>query len=404
MNTMDFFLALSRLLDLAHPNLSDHQIKTAYISWQLGEVLGLDEDQMHNLIMAALIHDIGAIVLEEDEGIHDTFFEDKEDTYHGERAWFIVSKNLNNVEMADAIRFHHTDYSVLGDKNFLSQIIHLADSIERKIDKKIDIFMQSAYVRECVLKGKETEFHPEIVKAYFILEKRESFWFTLENPNLKTLFAKAPIKKEPIDNIYKYSRLVRDILDFRSPYTVRHSTGVMVCAKLISESLEFDSEAVKKITLAGLLHDVGKLVVPDKILLKNGKLNSREVFNIRKHAYYTHAFLEDAQFDSDICKWASYHHERADGSGYPFRLNSEKIPFESKIISFSDIFVALIEDRPYRAGLDKDKVEKIMRSLIVDSDDKLIIDTIFEKYQMLFCFIRDKYVEIGKEYQNLLLI
>lgn len=404
MNVKDFFLSLSRLLDLAHPSLANHQLKTAYISWQLGELLNLNKDDLNDLIIAALIHDIGAITLEEKISVRNSSLDDFGTNHHERKGWFIVNNNLKTRKIANAIKYHHRKYSDLKEKYFLAQIIHLADTVERMIDREKEIFMQKMYIKESILKGSGTDFHPKIVDAYTLLHKKEGFWFTLENPNIRTIFSKAPIKKDTVNNIYHYSKLVRDILDFRSPYTVKHSTGVMICAKVIGEVLEFDNDKLKKITLAALLHDIGKLVVPNSILLKNGSLTNKEVYTMKKHAYYTYVFLTEAKFDRDICAWASYHHETPDGNGYPFCLTSEQIPFESRIIAFADIFVALTEDRPYREGLSKEKVESIMRSLIKINSEHKILDVIFDNYQNIFNLIRDEYNHIGDEYKKLLLL
>ncbi len=394
-----FFLALSRLLDMVHVNLANHQIRVAYITWKLGEVLNLSPIELDNLIVASLIHDIGAMRVEDKLSI---ISDDLDEDNHGEKGWFVFKKNNLEEEVAIIVKNHHKSYEELGDKDYLSQILNFADYIEKSIDKNVSNFYQKDRLKRLLKNRVGKQFNPKVYEAFEVLAKKDSFWFALEDTNIAFEISKSPIIEKEIDNPYKYAKLTRDILDFRSPYTVKHSTSVMMCSRVVGENLGLESEKLKKLVLASLMHDIGKIVVPNEILEKEGPLNPEEVYEVKKHAYYTYQFLSGAQFDEDVVKWASYHHEVPNGNGYPFGFKGEEIPFESRIMAFCDIFVALTEDRPYRKGMDKNKIKEIMLKMAYCDKEVEVVNIIFENYQKIFNLVRDEFDEIGKGYEEIL--
>ncbi|MGC8574942.1 MAG: HD-GYP domain-containing protein [Caldisericum sp.] len=115
--------------------------------------------------------------------------------------------------------------------------------------------------------------------------------------------------------------------------------------------------------IAGYLHDLGKLAVPKEILEKPDKLSTEEFNVVKSHTYYTYRILSCIPNFETINRWASFHHERLDGSGYPFRLSAFDLPLGSRIMAVADVFTALTEDRPYRAGMDVDKALKIIENM-----------------------------------------
>ena len=117
----------------------------------------------------------------------------------------------------------------------------------------------------------------------------------------------------------------------------------------------------KYMRIAGLLHDIGKMKVPKEILEKPGKLTDEEFNIIKEHAYYTHLILSDISGFEQVTQWAAYHHEKLAGNGYPFHLAEDEIPFGSRIMAVADVFSAITEERPYRKGMDREKVIEVLR-------------------------------------------
>jgi HD-GYP domain-containing protein (c-di-GMP phosphodiesterase class II) len=112
--------------------------------------------------------------------------------------------------------------------------------------------------------------------------------------------------------------------------------------------------------IAGYMHDLGKLAVPAEILDKPARLNRGEYDVVRHHTFYTYRILEPIAPLRTINAWAAFHHERLDGSGYPFHLKGKDLPLGSQIMAVADVFTALAEDRPYRAGMKRSAALKIL--------------------------------------------
>jgi len=112
--------------------------------------------------------------------------------------------------------------------------------------------------------------------------------------------------------------------------------------------------------VAGLLHDLGKLSIDGTLLDKPGHLTWEEMNIFRQHPYYTYRILREAGDLDPLPAWAAYHHERLDGSGYPFRLDNASLDQGARIIAASDVFVALCEDRPYRPGLPRGEIARLL--------------------------------------------
>ncbi len=132
----------------------------------------------------------------------------------------------------------------------------------------------------------------------------------------------------------------------------------------MAKVIGYDEETRRKIKIAGLLHDLGKLAVPNFILDKPDKLTEEEFMVIKSHTYYTKKILKEIGGIDDIAEWAANHHEKLDGSGYPEGLKGDEIGEIDRHIAVCDMYQALTEDRPYRKGLEpKQAIDIIARSV-----------------------------------------
>jgi len=149
----------------------------------------------------------------------------------------------------------------------------------------------------------------------------------------------------------------------KRPFTAEHSLGVAGLASLLAEKMELGETRRAKLEIAGLLHDVGKLRVPNHILDKPGELDASEREIINTHSFETFQLLRHLHGLEDIAEWAAHHHEEPGGGGYPFRLDASTLPLEARILRIADIFQAMVQDRPYRRGLDKSQVFAFMADM-----------------------------------------
>lgn len=142
--------------------------------------------------------------------------------------------------------------------------------------------------------------------------------------------------------------------------TYVHSVNVALIASIIGKWLNFSEEDIKILTLAGLLHDIGKLLVPDKILNKPGALTDNEYEIMKHHVNLGYEQIKDKDLPLPVKEAVLLHHEKCDGSGYPFGLKSDDIPVIAKIITIADVYDAMTAARIYRASICPFEVVKMM--------------------------------------------
>jgi putative nucleotidyltransferase with HDIG domain len=145
-----------------------------------------------------------------------------------------------------------------------------------------------------------------------------------------------------------------DTIDLRDPYTAGHSKRVAAYSKLLAEDLGLTVHDVEQIESGALMHDIGKVGVPDAVLFKPGALDADERMLIRGHPVIGAGILRGLPTMSEVVPCILHHHERVDGTGYPDGLCGEAIPLGARIIAVADAFDAMTTDRPYRRGLTVD--------------------------------------------------
>jgi HD-GYP domain-containing protein (c-di-GMP phosphodiesterase class II) len=151
-----------------------------------------------------------------------------------------------------------------------------------------------------------------------------------------------------------------DVVDAKSPYTAQHSSRVGYLALAIASQIGFTAGESEELNRAALLHDIGKLAVPNSILDKPGPLTAEEWEVVRLHPYYTQRILEHIRGFERLAVIAALHHERLDGRGYFHGLRGDQIPLASQVIATADIYDALTTARPYRPALPDELALKLM--------------------------------------------
>jgi putative nucleotidyltransferase with HDIG domain len=167
--------------------------------------------------------------------------------------------------------------------------------------------------------------------------------------------------------------LLAESLDLRDTGTARHSQTVGELARATAHELGLPYERVERIRVAGVLHDLGKLAIPDAILHKPGRLDDAEWREMHRHPETGARILAHAGLQ-DIAGWVHAHHERVDGRGYPRGLTGAQIPLEAKILAVADAYEAMIADRPYRAGLEPAIAQAELRDCAGTQFDPAVVD------------------------------
>ena len=209
-------------------------------------------------------------------------------------------------------------------------------------------------------------FDPEIVNAFLSIAKDESLWQTCASPSIDATVASAEPEGRAIEadesRLNDIAVAFAWVIDAKSPFTYHHSERVADFAVKIGRELGVDDAAAVRLRRAGLLHDIGKLSVPNRILDKPGKLTPREWEAIKLHPYYTYQILERVPVFGELAFDASAHHERIDGRGYFRNLPGAQLSGHAKILAAADQLDALSAERPYRGKLPPDRVIEILRA------------------------------------------
>lgn len=156
---------------------------------------------------------------------------------------------------------------------------------------------------------------------------------------------------------------VVELLEERDPYTGEHSGEVADLAGAIAQELGLRGSEVEMIKAVARIHDIGKIAVPDRILLKPGKLDPEEWEVMKRHPVIGADLIKGLEIYGRYAEVVRHEHEHWDGSGYPNGLQEEEIPLESRIIAAADVYHALISDRPYRPAYSQEEALDIIRGM-----------------------------------------
>ena len=267
------------------------------------------------------------------------------------------------IEAINRVKTEHFDLMVL---DFIMDPIHGDKVVEeiRKFNKDLYILLLTGH--KDLAPPLET-IHELDIQGY--CEKSDKFdqLLLLIESGLKSVNQMRTITKmnENLEKSYMDSiEILRHTVEAKDPYTKGHSDRVSEYAVLLGKKLNLTDEDIEKLKIGGLFHDIGKIGIPDSILLKESKLTDEEYIKIKEHPVIGYNILENADMFKNILDIIKYHHERFDGNGYPEKLAGENIPYLSRITSVVDSFDAMTSKRSYRDSLPMDVVKsEILQNL-----------------------------------------
>lgn len=371
----DLLGCIFNALEFISPCIAHHHRQTAYISQRMCEKLNLNGEETANTALAANLHDIGALPLE--ESIEDLRFEDDYIDEHSLVGAHFLAQFPALTDLAPLIKHHHKHWlPVAGSASnkeevpLGSYVIYLADRVAVMLDEKESVLSQRRRITDYVRKRRGTVFHPDCVDAFLEIAQPEYFWLDVASQSTQyvasRIFRGQTVELDE-EAVLSWAKFLSRIVDFRSPLNAQHSSGVAASAATLAELARFSEYECHMMQVAGYLHDIGKLSVPIAILEKTGPLNDHERAVINGHSYYTYRILEPVEEFKTLACWAAFHHERLDGTGYPFRIPESNLPLGSQIMAVADIFTALNEGRTYRPAMAKDKILALMYQMARDN-------------------------------------
>ena len=372
--------ALSDALDLVGAGLAGHGKRVSSIAVRTAARLGWPDTDVEDAFLSAMIHDCGVsssrmMMRLLGVGPEPPLEEDERDG-HCERGEELLAGYEPFRRLARIVRHHHSSWSELLESDAdpaearIANLIHLADTADT-------LSLRSGGGRlsdsEIVSAGARpdrggTAFEPRLLEAFRAACAPPAFWFGLAPRHLdhwiaETRASVAP-RMQPLSSLRPLAELFAHIVDAKSHYTADHSVRVARLARHLGQLAGLPPEDLEDLEIAGLLHDLGKLGVPDEILERDGPLSAPERSIMERHPFETYAILHRIDVFRSIAGWAAWHHESLNGTGYPFGLGGAEIPFAARILSVADGLQALAADRPYRDAMPPSAALHLLRERV----------------------------------------
>jgi HD-GYP domain-containing protein (c-di-GMP phosphodiesterase class II) len=377
-NLHEAVYSLSDALDLVGVTHIHHGKRVAYMAAECGKQMGWKGQRMDDLFQAAILHDCGV----SKTIVHSRLaqFEWEKEGDHCKIGAVLLNSCPLLEHLAPVIRYHHTHWSELKDMDLPEEVklaancIYMVDRVDVLslgflVDQS-NLLLGREEIRKKIAEKRGDWFCPELVDAFMQISRSEAFWLSLENEHVSgyvsVWLSDTTVREMDFEELRSIVRIFSYIVDAKSPFTKSHSDGVARLARYLGEAFALSEESCEMLELAGLLHDIGKLRQPDELLDKPGKLTPEEYAHIQRHSFDTYTILKNIKGLEKVTQWAALHHERADGSGYPYHLDTGLLALEARIVAVADVFQALAQKRPYRDPLQPDEIMEILNEMVDD--------------------------------------
>ncbi|WP_374600279.1 HD-GYP domain-containing protein [Niveibacterium sp.] len=384
----DMVFALSDAVDLVGVDDDLHGKRVAVMAAECGRELGYDDDRCARLLHAGMLHDCGVSSTRVHQHLVGEF------DWIGSQAHCVLGARLLAdvpalARLAPVVRWHHTHWSAMPadldpdlahDANLIF-LVDRVDALTAPFYGAPDYLMRKEEGRRTIAANAGGLFCPDLVEAFMAASRREAFWLYLERRYLWRYLhdvAKRGLATDiDLAGLRQFALMFAQIIDAKSPFTTEHSLGVARLALYLARRLGLDDATCARIEIAALLHDVGKLRVPDSVLEKPAPLEPGERAAMLRHSFETYQILHWIGGMEEIALWAASHHEKLDGSGYPFHLAAGELPLPARIIAVADVCQALVQNRPYRAPMaDAAVLAELHRLIAAGLLDRAVVECV----------------------------
>ena len=372
-----FIYSLSVALDYAEEELikstRNHGKRVAVMSNLMAAKAGFDDESIFALTQAALLHDCAlAEYLNDELDGEKPVLNEKNMFGHCMVGETMLLKLPVYSRVPGSVLYHHERgdgkgaFGKLPEETPLSaQIIHIADiadvtfafgTMDRKKYEELVQWIDAENGR--ALSAESVELFKSAIDYEFLAK--------ISGEGCRSvLHTMLPVFSDEVsvDVLREMASFFAKITDYKSHFTWRHSTGIAEKAEKMGYFYGYEREICDKLYIAGALHDIGKLLISNDILEKPGKLTNAEYKEIQNHAMGTWELLSGISGLEDISRWAALHHEKLDGSGYPFGYKAEDLDKNERLLACLDIYQALVEERPYKAGMSHKDAMSILNKM-----------------------------------------
>jgi putative nucleotidyltransferase with HDIG domain len=368
-------LLIASAVDLVGVDDVLHGRRVAILAVECAKSLGWDEAEQQMLFDAGLLHDAG-ISSTRNHRLMMNELDWAGAEFHCKRGSQLLKGFVPLAPLAPIVRYHHTHWQDLQqghiDPNLAryANLIFLADRIDvcaapYYAENSLLFHMQDISAR--IYRYRGSFFAPELVDAFLSAAQAEAFWLSLDRdfiPQFVSDMVRSGNKVQiDLAELKQFALIVAAIVDAKSHFTWEHSLGVARVARFIGDAFGIRGERLDLLEIAALLHDIGKLQIPDEVLESPLKLTPFERAIMKKHSFATYQILKRVIGLEELAFWASQHHESLDGGGYPFRTPAGGLPLESRIIKVADIYQALAQTRPYRQPFSTSEILQLLRQM-----------------------------------------
>ncbi len=404
-------VAFSQALDLAEGRQPGHAARVCYIALKLTEGLESPPELRQALFYGALLHDAGAAPASSEmcrqlNMSEETLFAGKPGQLPYQLALEIspqrgtevievlrshlelganVARDLGfDEKVREAIACHHERWDGQGYPHGLKgdaiplagRIVAAADVIDSLIAAESNPLTARRNLIAVLAERSGRSLDPDLARSAREFVRSDTFWLGLHDDEISSVLAAAvapPKSDRKSDPLATFAKVFANLADAKGEHTGAHSTRTADVAKSLAEALGLEKEHCRQVYIAAMLHDVGLLGVPARVIAKPDILSLTEMETMRRHPTFSQQVLEGVPGLKDLAMWAGAHHERPDGKGYPELLDADVIPIEARIIALADTYVALTSTRPYRRALsDEDAQTVLLGGAGTQLDKKLV--------------------------------
>lgn len=397
-------VAFSKALDLAEGRPPGHAARVCYIALNLAWAVDLPPAGQRVAFYAALLHDAGAAPASAETCrllnlSEEAVFAGRPGQSPQQLALQIAPSNATQIvdvlrahlelgalvarnlgfetEVQEAIAAHHERWDGQGYPHArkeeavpaAARLVAAADLIESLISAETNPLSARRNLTSSLSDHAGRALDPELAARARDLVRSDTFWLGLHNGALPQELASAieDADERGRADLRTFGSVFANLADTKGEHTARHSERTAALVETIAEELDFDERHRELVYLAALLHDVGLLGVPARVIAKPDILSLTEMEAMRKHPSYSQMVLEALPGLEEVARWMGAHHERPDGRGYPemlgadhVPLGADHVPLEARIIALADTYVALTSSRPYRRALSPEDAQQVL--------------------------------------------
>jgi len=395
----NIIVIMHKIINSIDTHLLNHGERVCYIMMNLLKFQKkYSDEEIFKICTISIFHDLGAYKITEREKLENVDIDTP--INHAVYGSLFIKYFSPFSDMFEIVLTHHFTEKYYKEHNMdiISKeglLLSFADYLDRVILKKGCIGLEE---KEYIEENYSKEFWDLLNKA----DKEYNFMFKIKDKSyvreLAQLFEKKTFtRKDVID----YSKMLAYSIDFRSESTVKHTIAVEAISYEIAKLCKLDEETVNKIALSATVHDIGKIAINTEILEKPGKLTDEEFEIMKSHAKIGYDILSGLNID-DIRDIATLHHEKLDGTGYPFGLKADKLTLEMRILAVADIISALIGRRSYKEEFEKEEIIRILHDMAkYKKIDKEVVNLFVENYDYVISEANNRSQDLMQSYLNL---